>query len=212
MDTMETLSSSPEERLFSPAAQRNRAPILKVLETLLPAQAHVLEIASGSGEHAVHFARALPGITWQPSDPSEQARRSIAAWTAHEGLTNVCPPLLLDATQRPWPDEIGQIDAIVCCNMIHIAPWQATEALLAEAGERLSHGGVLMLYGPFTRNGEHTAASNREFDQSLRARHPQWGIRDLENDLIPLAAQCRLMMKEVITMPANNISVVLARA
>lgn len=200
------------ERLFFPATARNREPILAVLKRVLPDSGTVLEVASGSGEHAVFFAAALPTLTWQPSDPDPAHCASIAAWSAHERLQNVLPPLPLDALVRPWPpgapnDGLG---AIYCANMIHIAPWDAAVGLLAEAGRLLRPGGPLVLYGPFQRGGQHTAPSNVDFDASLRSRNPAWGVRNLD-DVIAVAAQEGLALDDVVPMPANNLTVVLRR-
>ncbi|WP_148253651.1 DUF938 domain-containing protein [Aidingimonas lacisalsi] len=200
------MSRQSSARLSSPATQRNRDPILEVLRDCLPQRGTVLEVASGSGEHALHFARALPTLIWQPTDPSQQALASIDAWRATESLGNLLAPLELDVTQRPWP--IDDVDAIVCINMVHISPWEATEALLAEAGEHLPAGGVLYLYGPYKREGQHTASSNEAFDAELRQRNPAWGIRDLEH-VVELAERYAFEMERVVDMPANNLSVVL---
>ena len=195
---------SGADRRSSPSAQRNRDPILEVLRRALPAEGRVLEIAAGTGEHAVHFAGALSGLTWQPTDPDETSRRSIAVWRAEAGLPNLLPPLELDVT-RDWPS--GDVDAVVCINMLHISPWAATEALMAGAGERLSEGGVLFVYGPFRRLDVPTAPSNEAFDDSLRSRNPAWGLRDL--DAVDAEARGRgLMLREVIEMPANNLSLI----
>jgi hypothetical protein len=169
-----------------------------------------LEIASGAGEHAVFFARALPGLTWQPSDPEETSRESIAAWIAHENVHNVLPPLAVDVRQSNWGVD-GPFDAIVAINMIHISPWDATQGLMAGAARRLKAGGQLFLYGPFTREGAHTAASNETFDASLRERNPLWGVRDLD-DVESEARAHGLAMHTVMEMPANNFSVVFAKA
>ncbi|GGY10352.1 SAM-dependent methyltransferase [Litchfieldella qijiaojingensis] len=208
MGTLDPRASKPDARLSSPAVARNREPILEVLRQHLPSRGLVLEIASGSGEHALHFATALPDLDWQPSDPSPQARASIAAWRDRLGPANLHPPLALDVTRRPWPVE--DFTALVCINMLHISPWAATEALLAEAGERLPVHGVLYLYGPFKRDGVHTAPSNAEFDRELRARNPRWGIRDL-TEVTDLATRHGLHLEAVVDMPANNLSVVLRR-
>ncbi|MCK6504043.1 class I SAM-dependent methyltransferase [Myxococcota bacterium] len=191
----------------APAAERNRDPILAVLRRVLPARpgALVLEVASGSGQHAVHFAAALPHLRWQPSDQDPVARDSVAAWRAEAGLDNLLPPLSLDV-RGPWPVQAA--DAIFCANMIHISPWDCTLALLSGAAAVLPPGSPLVLYGPYRRGGAHTAPSNAAFDASLRARDPSWGVRDLE----AVVAQARgFALDEVVEMPANNLTVVLRR-
>ena len=197
-----------DERLSAPTAERNKAPILAVLERVLPAQGVVLEIASGTGQHVVHFARALPRLRWQPSDADAAARRSIAAWIAAEQMPNVLQPLGLDVLQRPWP--VAACDALVCINMIHISPWAATAALFGGAAETLGETGIVYLYGPYRRNGAHTAPSNEAFDRSLRAQDPAWGVRALE-DVADVAAAEGFDLAEVVSMPANNLSVVFRR-
>ena len=174
-----------DNALTAPAVARNRDPILAVLREVLPAAGTVLEIASGTGEHAVHFAAALPHLVWQPTDPDAQARRSIAAHAARAGLPNLLPPLELDAAAAVWP--VTRADAVVSINMIHIAPWRAAEGLMAGAARLLSAGAPLYLYGPYRQHGQHTAPSNAAFDESLRARDPAWGVRDLE-EVAALAA------------------------
>jgi SAM-dependent methyltransferase len=197
--------SDPALRQHSPSAERNREPILAVLRDTLPATARVLEIASGTGQHAMCFAGALPGLDWQPSDADAEARASIAAWTAHHALSNVRAPLAIDVHQLDW--GVDSLDAVVCINMIHISPWSATQALFAGASRRLVDGGVLYLYGPYKRGGAHTAPSNDAFDQQLRSRNPEWGIRDMET-VVALGASVGLVCDEPITMPANNFSLV----
>jgi len=199
-----------QRRMFSPSTARNRGPILAVLERVLPAHARVLEIASGAGEHAAFIANAMPGIDWQPSDPSPEARDSIASWIAHEGLANVRPPIAVDVRAESWGVEHrAPFDVIVAINMIHIAPWSAALGLVSGAGRLLRPGGILFLYGPFMRDGRHTAPSNAEFDASLRARDPDWGVRDLAG-VETAAARHRLLLREVVEMPANNLSVIFA--
>jgi cyclopropane fatty-acyl-phospholipid synthase-like methyltransferase len=194
-------------RRHAPATARNRDAILAVLKRVLPAQGKVLEIASGTGEHVVHFAAALPGLTFQPSDLDEAALGSIAAWIAEAGLNNVQPPLRLDATQDAWPDTV---DAIFSANMIHIAPWEAALGLFRGAGRALRSGGVLVIYGPFRMGGAHTAPSNQAFDEELRARDPRWGVRDLEA-LQAVAAEHGLALEERVPMPANNQTLIFRR-
>ncbi|WGS53924.1 class I SAM-dependent methyltransferase [Paraburkholderia sp. D15] len=192
-------------RQRSPSAERNREPILAVLREALPAVGRVLEIASGTGQHAVCFAGALPGLDWQPSDADADARASIAAWIAHSGLPNLRAPLALDVHRTDWGVDV--LDAVICINMVHISPWSATEALFAGAARRLHDGGVLYLYGPYRRGGLHTAPSNEAFDQQLRSRDPAWGVRDMET-VIALGASAGLVCEEPVAMPANNFSLV----
>jgi Protein of unknown function (DUF938) len=198
----------PPSALSSPSVARNRDFILAVLRRALPGRGTVLEIASGSGEHAVHFAAALPQLIWQPSDPDPQARDSIAAYRAAAQLPNLMPPLALDVTSSTWPAT--QTDAMVSINMIHIAPWAAAEGLMAGAERLLPKGGVLFLYGPFREHGQHTAPSNAAFDESLRARNREWGVRDLD-EVAALASQHGFALEERVAMPANNLSVVFRR-
>ncbi|WP_104203496.1 DUF938 domain-containing protein [Billgrantia saliphila] len=199
------MHDASRRRMMSPAAARNRQPILDVLSLVLPEHARVLEVASGSGEHGVHFARAKPGWMWQPSDPNSEARISIGAWREHSGLGNLLDPVPLDV-MSVWPS--GPFDAVVAINLVHISPWEATEALVARAAERLVEGGVLFLYGPYRRDGRHTAESNAAFDADLRARDPRWGVRDLER-VVSEAQPHGFMLEQAIEMPANNLSVVL---
>jgi hypothetical protein len=197
-----------DARQHAPATARNAEPILAILREVLPASGTVLEIASGTGEHAVHFARALPALTWQPSDPSPEARASIAAWTAEQARPNVLPPLALDAALADWP--IDRADAVVCINMVHISPWAATEGLIRAAAMILPLGGPLVLYGPYHRAGRALEPSNAAFDADHRRRNPAWGLRLLE-DVVELAAGRGLALERVVEMPANNLSVVLRR-
>jgi len=192
----------------SEAAQRNRGAILAVLQRVLPASGRVLEIASGSGEHALAFAAALPGLTWQPSERDAEGLASIAAWAAESGPANLLSPVELDVLRWPWP--VREADAIVCINMIHIAAWAACEALMRGAGALLPAGAPLYLYGAMKLGGRHTAPSNAAFDASLRARDPSWGVRDLEEVTAAARAQ-GLALEQVVPMPANNFSVVLRR-
>jgi len=192
----------------APAAARNRQPILEVLRTCLPDRGLVLEVASGTGEHAVHFAAALPGLVFQPSDPDAAARASIDAWGTDSGLPNLRPALALDASAAGWP--IAAADAVLCCNMIHISPWASTVGLVGGAARVLPSGGLLYLYGPYRRGGRHTAPSNEAFDADLRRRNPAWGVRDLEA-VAALATEAGFDPPEVVEMPANNLSVVFRR-
>ena len=193
-----------DPRRFAPAASRNRDPILAILRDHLPASGLVLEVASGTGEHVLHFATALPALAFQPSDPSPEARASIDAWAA--GRPNIRPALALDATGEAWPAA----DALVCINMIHIAPWAATLGLLRGAGRCLPPGGPLILYGPYRRGGAHTGPGNIAFDADLRARDPAWGIRDLET-VAETAAAHGFGPPHIIAMPADNLTLVFRR-
>ena len=190
----------------APATARNREPIREVLARHLPAAGLVLEIASGTGEHAVHMAAAFPALRWQPSDASPDALASIEAWRREAGLPNLLAPVALDVA-APWP--VSAADAIVCINMVHIAPWEAALALFAGAARALPPGGVLYLYGPY-RFGGATAPSNEDFDRSLRGRDPRWGVRDVR-DLEAAAGAQGLALGNIVAMPANNHSLVFAR-
>ncbi len=198
-------SRSDDARQFAPATARNREPILAVLREELPESSTVLEVASGTGEHAVHFATALPHLSWQPTDPSPEARASIAAWRESEGSANLLAPLELDAASDAWP--VIRADAMVCINMIHISPWAATEGLMRGAGRLLWSGAPLILYGPYRRAGLPLEPSNAAFDESLKARDPRWGLRLLE-DVVECAAANGLDLARVVEMPANNLTVI----
>ncbi len=190
----------------APAAARNRAPIADVLAAELPDKGLVLEVASGTGEHVIHFARRFAQLTWQPSDPDPEARASIAAWIADAGLGNIAAPLELDASSADeWP--VQAVDAIVCINMVHISPIAASEGLVAAAGRLLPAGGPLVLYGPWLEDGVETAESNRAFDASLKSRNPQWGLRNAAW-MDRLAASHGLRRTNRVEMPANNIMLV----
>ncbi|CCW16100.1 SAM-dependent methyltransferases [Sphingobium indicum BiD32] len=191
----------------APATLRNRDAILTILRDALPSAGLVLEVASGSGEHAIHFAAALPALDWQPSDPDPAALASIAAWRAEAGLPNLRPPLLLDAA-GDWP--IDRADAILCINMVHISSWNATVGLFTQGARLLQKGTPLILYGPYFRKDHPTAPSNLAFDESLRARNAEWGIRWLE-DVNELAERQGFAVEAVHEMPANNLTVVYRR-
>ena len=196
---------------YAPATERNREPILKVLSKVLPQNSKVLEIASGTGEHAVYFASKLPSCHWIPSDINPVSRSSITAWKNDNAIDNLSLPLFIDVTQDNWQFEVAkEINSIVNINMIHIAPWQACLGLMKGAGEILPASGILYLYGPYKRNKEHTAVSNANFDRSLRDRNREWGVRDLEQ-VIEAAANANLKLQQVIEMPANNLSVIFSR-
>jgi len=208
--------NTPEDaRQYAPATQRNRQPILEVLSQVLPPSGTVLEVASGTGEHAVYFAPRLSPRRWLPTEQNPLLLASINAWAEQEPSDYLDPPLELDASMSIWTVERDtlpdlSIVAIVNINMIHISPWLTCLGLMAGAGRILPPGGILYLYGPFKQNGEHTAPSNATFDQSLQARNPDWGVRDL-TDVIAAANSQYLSLKEIYSMPANNLSVVFQR-
>ncbi len=201
--------TTPKGGLSAPATQRNREPILAVLDRILPKRGTVLEIASGTGEHAVYFAAAIPGVVWQPSDPATLHLQSIAAWCEATGVANVLAPIVLDVEKVPWPTK--HADAVVNINMIHIAPWSACIALMEGAALLLEPGAPLFLYGPFKRDGKHTSESNEAFDGRLRSEDSRWGVRDL-GDVQSAALQAGFELQEIVAMPANNLSVVFRRA
>ena len=203
------MSDTSDRRLYFPHVARNREPILEILKRVLPRDALVLEIASGGGEHAVYFASNLPDLRWQPTDANSEMFESIAAHRAAAGVANLLAPLHLDVTSQQWPVE--RADAMVCCNMIHISPWAATEGLIAGAGRTLPRGAPLYLYGPYKIDGRHTAPSNQDFDAKLRAQNPLWGVRDL-TDVTNLAGRHGFELAETVAMPANNLSVIFRRA
>lgn len=208
----------PDARQYAPATERNRDPILKVLLEVLPPEGTILEISSGTGEHAIYFAPRLHPRRWIPSDPNPVARESIATWRQEVSVDNLYPPIALNASEAPWSVEMPKalkefdlenypIGAIANINMVHIAPWSACLGLMAGAGRILPAGGILYLYGPFKQNGQHTAPSNVAFDESLQARNPEWGLRDLE--AVVAAAQAEnLSLKKIYPMPSNNLSVI----
>ncbi|MGE0595029.1 MAG: DUF938 domain-containing protein [Hyphomonadaceae bacterium] len=202
----------PDARQFAPSTARNREPILGVLQRVLPRGARILEIASGAGEHAVYFAAASPGWTWTPSDPDAGARASIAAWIAAAALDNVEQPRDIDAQSSAWGvEDEAPYDAIVSINMVHISPWRSALGLMAGAWRLLGAGGKLILYGPFKREGRHTAPSNEAFEGWLKQRSPDYGVRDLA-DIEAAAAAEALVLAEIVDMPANNFMLVFERA
>ncbi|AHF63210.1 hypothetical protein Syncc8109_0832 [Synechococcus sp. WH 8109] len=204
-----------DQRLFFPATERNRGPIGDLLKQLLPASGTVLELASGSGEHAVYFQQRFPHLRWQASDPNPDHRASINAWIQHQGLSQVMPAALnLDVEHRPWPlpqNLQGAVKAVVCINLLHISPACCTDAVLEESALLLPNGTPFIIYGPFRRNGAHTSASNAAFDQSLRERNHQWGLREL-NQVTAIAAKAGFKTENVVSMPANNLILVFQRA
>ena len=205
------MTAPAEHKRHAPATQRNREPIRDVLRGVLPTSGNVLEIGAGSGEHAVYLAAAFPGLDWQPSDVDPANLASIAAWAEETPLDNLRAPIALDVRRVPWRGVHSEsIDAVICVNVIHIAPWEACEGLLAGAAQALRPGGALILYGPFMRDGRHTAPSNAAFDRDLRATDPSFGVRDLGQ----VAAQARLSglnFETDVEMPANNLIVVFRR-
>ena len=190
---------------YAPATLRNRDAILRVLKLTLPENGLVLEIASGSGEHAAYFAPRLKGLTWQPSAPSSESRASISSWAEEIQGNGLLTPVELDVLVEPWP--VLQADAIVCINMIHISPWKVRKSLMAGAGRTLRTGGILYLYGPYKVKGEHTSLSNQAFHESLKSQNTQWGIRDLD-DVVSEAKTQGLMHTQSIQMPTNNQSII----
>ncbi len=209
---VEDRSRAAGARQCSPSAARNRGPILEVLTRVLPKKVIVLEIGSGTGEHAVCFAKALPRLVWLPSDPDAASLASIEAWISTEGLANVRAPVALDVRRGIWGvEDDAPFDAMISLNMVHIAPWEAALGLLAGAGRLLGPDGVLFFYGPFMLGGTHTATSNAAFDADLKRREPRWGVRDVD-DLVGEAAPHGLELSEKVEMPANNLSLVFVKA
>ena len=207
----------PDGRLDAPAFHRNHQAIRAVLLRYLAGKSgDVVEAGSGTGQHLVDFARHMPDITWWPSDFNEQHLKSIAAWRAYAGLPNIRPPLRIDLSDPAWCAEMHdgsgpkKLLAVFCANVIHIAPWRVAEGLFAGAGRYLPADGRLLLYGPFKRDGKHTAISNAVFDTSLREANPEWGVRDIEA-LEELAGSAGLALAEIAEMPANNLTLVFER-
>jgi hypothetical protein len=208
----------PDGRLDAPAFHRNHQAIRTVLLRFLGGKSgDAIEAGSGTGQHVVDFARHIPDVTWWPSDLNEQHLRSIEAWRAHAQLSNIRPPLRIDLSDPDWCAEMrdgrgpGELVALFCANVIHIAPWRVAEGLMAGAGRHLRPDGQLFLYGPFKRGGKHTAVSNAVFDSSLREGNPDWGVRDIEA-LQELTAAAGLRLIELVEMPANNLILVFGRA
>ena len=212
----------PDNRQFAPATGRNRDAIAAVLQRVLPKTGLVVEIGAGSGEHAAYFAPRFPGLTWQPTEPDADGRASIKAWAEAANVPNLRPPLDLDVTRAVWP--VTEADAVFCANMIHISPWQCCLGLMAGAGRILTprgedgetpdrdqkKAGVLVLYGPFKRDGEHTAPSNADFDAGLKSRDPAWGVRDL-SEVTEAALDNGLALEQTVDMPANNLMAIFRR-
>jgi hypothetical protein len=202
-------NTSNSAKQYAPATQRNREPILTVLKEILPSPGNILEIASGTGEHAVFFAPHFPKSQWIPSDIQPDSLLSIAAWRKDCPSDNLQPPLTLDVSQFNWERLLikSQITTIICINMIHISPWSSCIGLMTGAGNLLTENGILYLYGPYKVNNQHIAPSNQEFDQYLQAQNPEWGVRNLE-DVVEMANQFGFQLDKTVTMPANNLSVI----
>jgi SAM-dependent methyltransferase len=200
-----TFSTSVEAKRFAPATQRNRDPIVSVLRVVLPQSGEVLEVASGTGEHIVHFAAYFPHLQWQPSDFDPAGLESIQAWVDESQLPNIKSPVSLDAVNPDWP--VLQADAIICINMVHISPWRATLGLFAGAKRLLGNGGLLYLYGPYKEANAETAASNEAFDASLQSANSEWGLRHVE-DMVDVALVNGFELEQRIEMPANNLSLI----
>jgi SAM-dependent methyltransferase len=193
---------------ISPAAERNKDPILSILQSVLPAKGSVLEIASGTGQHICYFAASLSALEWQPSEPDAASLGSLVTRIRESGLVNVLPPVALDVEEPRWPID-DRFDAILCINMIHISPWAATHGLFRGAARHLGPGGLLVTYGPYLENGQ-AAQSNLDFDASLKRRNPEWGLRELE-EVSRVASSHGLHSESIVRMPANNLTVVFAK-
>jgi hypothetical protein len=199
-------------RLYSPSAARNREAIRDAYCRHMPKVGAALELGSGTGEHVVVLAQSLSGVSFRPGDPDIASRASISAWTAHLGLKNVSAPHALDVCDGGWWERAAYgVNALFSINMIHIAPFAATDGLLRGASKLLPTGGKLFLYGPFSRNGEHAAPANAAFDADLKRRNPEWGVRDLEREILPLAIAYGLELSAVEPMPANNLAFVFTK-
>lgn len=198
-------------RLFSPSAGRNRDAILAAFLKHAPERGAIVEVGSGSGEHVVHLAAAAPALNFHPGDPDKASRHSIAAWTAHAGLSNIAAPHAADVSREDWHQALPEAAGVLSCNMVHIAPFEAAEGLVSGAAALLARGGRLFLYGPFARNGAHTAPSNAAFDATLKSRDPRWGVRDLDRQISPLARAAGFELAAIEEMPANNLFVVFVR-
>ncbi len=199
---------SNDRRMFSPSTERNRCHILPILQRALPDTASVLEVGSGTGEHAVYFCAHMPGLHWQPTEGDPAAIDSITAWISHSGLSNIEAPLELELNSEAWP--VQHADAVVAINVLHYSPWSSTAALFRGAARMLPKGGIVYCYGPYRRNGAHTAPSNAAFDEWLHGIDPRFGVRDLE----AVEAEARehgFLLDEVIEMPANNFSLIFRR-
>ena len=203
------MNARSQPRAHAPATLRNREPILAELRRVLPSRGLLLEIASGTGEHAAFMTPQLTGLEWQPSDTRAEALDEIDGYARDSSCARIRPAIRLDVTAPQWP--LAQADAVFCANMIHIAPWAAAEGLFTGAGKILGFGAPLVLYGPFKRGGAHTAPSNAQFDEALRSQDPRWGVRCLDGDVVPLAARSGFRLGSAVAMPANNLTVVFLR-
>jgi len=210
---LEQRGETGDGRRFSPSIARNRDIVRDIFQKYMPNAGQVLEIASGTGEHGAHIISALPDLSWTYSDIDPSGRASQAAWARHSGYDRLKGPLEIDVTERGWAERenLSSFDGVFCANMIHIAPFSAAEGLFRGLGEGLRKGGRFMLYGPFAQDGE-IAPSNARFSEDLKRRDPSWGVRDLVQDILPLAASAGLVLAETIEMPANNLSVIYERA
>lgn len=207
----ESEPGATDARMTSPSTARNKGPILDVLRPHLTSGMRVLEIACGSGEHGHHIMSSLPGLIWHPSDLSDEARLSTAAWAKSSGIENFNAPIALDACDNNWPLDRGlEFDAVLCINMIHISPFEAAKGVIRGAARYLRDGGFLYFYGPFRKNSAHTAPTNEAFDESLRSRNQLWGIRDME-EIEALADEAGLVRESMAEMPANNFSLIFRR-
>jgi hypothetical protein len=206
---LEKRAAAADGRRYSPSIGRNKDVVTEVFLAHMPTRGQVLEIASGTGEHGAHITAAAPDLTWVYSDIDPASQVSQRAWRAAMPHDRLRGPLTIDTTLETWPklDEIPQTVALFCANMSHIAPFEATEGLIAGAGRVLSSGGRMMVYGPFSRDGE-IAPSNARFSEDLKRRDPSWGVRDLDRQILPLAAAANLQLSQVVAMPANNLSVI----
>lgn len=198
-------TATPGEQRHAPATMRNRDAIVDLLRDILPDHGTILEIASGTGEHAVYFGQTFPHLTFQPSDPDPACCQSIAAWTKREAVANVLPPLQLDAQAAEW--DVPEPAAILCINMVHISPWESSIGLFEKAGKLLDPGAPFYLYGPYLRDDVETAPGNRDFERSLKSRNLRWGLRDVA-DMDALATRNGFVRESLVEMPANNISLI----
>ncbi|MCB2113672.1 MAG: DUF938 domain-containing protein [Parvularculaceae bacterium] len=202
---------SGDARIYSPSSARNRDFIRDAFLKHMPTKGVIVEVGSGSGEHCIHIAAAAPHLYFLPGDPDEASRASIAAWIAESALDNISQPHDSDVTQENWRERFSACDGVLSINMIHIAPFAAAKGLFAGAASLLKDEGRLFLYGPFKRDGAHTAPTNEAFDQWLKGRDSSWGVRDLDREIAPLANRTGFKIRDIVEMPANNLSVVFSK-